>query len=106
MQPELVRLAPTLAPIVVLHPARRVRRVPWKLSQSREFRRRYMTAGEAALKHRMASATVVHWIHQGKLAAVRAGAWWFVDRRERAAFVKQLPKPMRGAERRSASASG
>ena len=82
-----------LVPIVALPPARRVRRVPWKATQSREFRRQYSTTGEAALKYRMASATVAQWIHAGRLAAVRAGPWWFVDRRELAAFLKTLPKP-------------
>jgi len=94
VQPELVSPAPTLAPIVALNqPAARVRRVPWKLSQSPEFRRRFMTTGEAVLKYRMASSTVTQWIHQGRLSAVRAGLWWFIDRRELAAFIRQLPKP-------------
>lgn len=83
-----------LAPILPLgQPTTRVRRVVWTLSQSADFRRQYWSTGEAALRHRMSSATVVRWIRDGRLAAVRAGPRLFVDRREFAAFVKQLPKP-------------
>ena len=92
--------SPTIPGVAVLaailplsQPAARLRIVPWKVSRSRDFLRQYWSTGEAALKYRMSAATINRWIRVGRLAAVRSGPRLFVDRREFAAFVKQLPKP-------------
>lgn len=58
VQPDVIDVVPDLAPIVVLQPARRLRLVPWRVSQSKEFRRHYWSTGEAALRYRMSSATI------------------------------------------------
>jgi hypothetical protein len=104
VEAELIPLAPTEAPMVVLsqpvfwplEPAgRRIPRVLINVSRSADFRRLYCSALEAALEHLISPETVRKWVHEGKLAAVRAGAGGrlFVDRHELAAFLKTLPKP-------------
>jgi hypothetical protein len=68
--------------------------VLWTVNRSAEFRRQYLSAFDAALKYRMSPVTVPKWVHDGRLSAVRVRQGrLFVDRRELAAFVKQLPKP-------------
>jgi predicted site-specific integrase-resolvase len=64
------------------------------MSRSPEFRREYLSAFDAALKYRMSPVTVTKWVHEGRLSAVRVRQGrLFVERRELAAFVKQLPNP-------------
>lgn len=83
-----------LASIVPLSPACRIRTVLWKETQSAEFRRKYWSSFEVALKLHVGPETVRKWIHQGELSAVRVRQGRvFVDRLELAAFVKRLPKP-------------
>jgi excisionase family DNA binding protein len=84
-----------LAPVLPLSPARRtIWTVLWKESLSAEFRRQYWSSFEVAVKLHVGPETVRKWIYQGELSAVRVRQGrLFVDRRELAAFVKQLPKP-------------
>jgi hypothetical protein len=96
VQPELIApLAPILAPIVALSPpGPRVRTVLLQTSRSPEFRRQYLSAFDAALKYRMSPVTVTKWVHEGRLSSVRVRQGrLFVDRRELAGFIKNLPKP-------------
>jgi hypothetical protein len=51
VQPEVVHVAPALAPIVVFQPVRRLRSVLSKVSKSRDFHRQSLSRGEAALKY-------------------------------------------------------
>jgi excisionase family DNA binding protein len=90
-----------LASIVPLsQPQTRVRTVLWKVAQSSEFRRRYQSTFEVAVKLHVGPETVRKWIDQGELSAVRLRQGrMFVDRNELTAFVKQLPRP--GTRRRA-----
>jgi excisionase family DNA binding protein len=96
-----------LAPILPLSPAARVRTVLLMASRSAEFRRRYLSSFEVAPKLRVNPETVRKWIQQGELSGLRVRQGrLFVDRRELAAFVKQLPKRARRRGRRSLSTDG